>query len=71
MIGKGGAVLTRKETHMIDKQYGKYVLSCDICGENVDGFDSFDEAERYTKENGWVISRTDGGWVNICPPCID
>ena len=56
---------------MIDKQYGEYVLSCDICGESVGGFDSFDEARDYTRDNGWVISKKDGEWLNVCPSCID
>ena len=57
--------------NVIDKQYGEYVLSCDICGESVGDFDSFDEAETHTKENGWVISKKDGEWLNLCPQCID
>ena len=56
---------------MIDKEYGKFILGCDICNHEVKFFDSFDEARDYTRDNGWVISKKDGEWLNVCPSCID
>ena len=32
---------------MIDREYGKFVLVCDICGKEIDGFDTFDDALDY------------------------
>ena len=42
---------------MIDKEYGKYVLVCDVCGEEVTGFDTFDRALDYKDKEGWKSRR--------------
>ena len=57
---------------MIDKYYGKYRLICDICEEQADKeFDSFDDAVKYKRENGWHTSKEDGAWIDVCPECWD
>lgn len=61
---------------MIDREYGKYVLVCDICGEEVNGFDTFDEALDYKEEKDWKSRRgkqldLKDGWIDICPACIE
>ena len=49
-----------------------YELTCDECGEVIDGFDFFMQAVDYKKENGWK-SRKDkyGAWEDICPDCTN
>lgn len=59
---------------MIDREYGKYFLACDICGEEVKDFDSFDDALDYKDEEGWISDRGEQldlkyGWIDICPSC--
>jgi len=55
---------------MIDKQYGKYHLICEICGEEAEEcFDSFGEVVEYKKYNGWISQKTEGRWQEICPSC--
>ncbi|GIW49177.1 MAG: hypothetical protein KatS3mg079_653 [Caloramator sp.] len=53
---------------MIDRQYGKYVLVCDYCGEEIE-FKTFDEALEYKKENGWRSIKHSDGWETICEEC--
>ena len=60
---------------MIEKEYGKHVLVCDVCGLEHE-FDSFDEAVEYKKSNGWKSRRgeqinLEDGWVDVCPDCIE
>ncbi|MBW2003034.1 MAG: hypothetical protein JRI72_00255 [Deltaproteobacteria bacterium] len=61
---------------MIAKEYGRYNLICDICGMYAeDGFDTFQNAVDYGKENEWernlIITGTEKVWQNICPECKD
>ena len=63
---------------MIDKEYGTYTLSCDICGCEVKNMDDFYEAVDYKKENGWKSQRHSDwksekhrmDWEDICPDCV-
>ena len=60
---------------MIDKNYGSYLLICDICGnETAECFDTFDEAVDYKQEEGWTSERGEqldlkDGWIDLCPIC--
>ena len=60
---------------MIDKNYGAYVLICDICGNEADqSFDTFDNAIDAKNELGWRSERGEqldlkDGWVDLCPDC--
>ena len=55
---------------MIDRQFNEYVLSCDICGEEIeDTFTTFQEAVDFKKENGWKSKFEDDEWQDICPNC--
>lgn len=61
---------------MIVKEYGKFILICDICGEEVDGFETFYYALDYTQDEGWeskIGERLDlsEGYIDICPICGD
>ncbi|KRQ86029.1 hypothetical protein ABG79_02161 [Caloramator mitchellensis] len=53
---------------MIDKQYGKHILVCNMCGEEYE-FDSYDEAIKYMRENGWRSKNYGGEWEDICDIC--
>jgi hypothetical protein len=60
---------------MIDSEYGKYTLVCDICGEEVTGFDTFDDALDYKTEEGWKSKQGEQldlkeGWIDVCPNCL-
>lgn len=55
-------------------EYGKYVLICDVCGEEVTGFDCFDDALDYLENNDWDCKHGTQlnlveGYIDICPNC--
>lgn len=59
---------------MIEREYKEYVLVCDICGEEVTGFESFEDALDHKSEDGWQSKRGEQlnlvhGWIDICPKC--
>lgn len=57
---------------MIDKKQGKFILACDICGEEApEEFYDFHDAVDYKKqkENGWKSQKIKGVWCDICPEC--
>jgi hypothetical protein len=55
---------------MIDKQFGDYVLICDICGEEAEEyFDTFHDAVEGKKKLGWKSEKISKGWADICPEC--
>ena len=61
---------------MIDREYGKYFIACDICGEEFSGFNSFDDVIDYKKAKGWESDRGEtldlkqDDWIDICPDCV-
>lgn len=55
---------------MIGKEYKTYYLTCDICGNFIDGFDSFDDAVVYKQENNWKTQNIKNEWQDICPKCL-
>lgn len=55
---------------MIDKEYNKYFVICDVCGEASDEqFDTFAEAKEYAASNGYKTTRVDRDWFDICSTC--
>ena len=53
----------------IEREYGSFVLVCDICGETVPE-PSFDDAVAAKKIHGWRSRRgEDGEWYDACPSC--
>ena len=56
---------------MIRGSMGNYSLECDVCGEEVTGFDSFEDALHFKKDpvNAWTSRRVDGDWYDRCPAC--
>jgi len=56
---------------MIDKEYGKYKLICDCCGENDKEliFDTFQEAVDYKNDFNWLSMKIGEDWFNYCQSC--
>ena len=55
---------------MIKMPLEGYVLTCDVCGKDVqESFESFFAAVDYRKENGWKITRYPNVWEDVCPEC--
>jgi hypothetical protein len=59
---------------MIDKIKGKYVLICDICGEEYpETFNSFYKAVQYKRDEGWKSHKHqtehEDIWEDVCPQC--
>ena len=42
---------------MIDKQYGKYILTCDCCPDEVHEFDSWDGVMDFLYANDWKFKK--------------
>ncbi len=55
---------------MIDKLYGKFYTTCDMCGEELDPTDTFDEAKRQIASEGWKTIKEDFDCLNLCPDCV-
>lgn len=53
---------------MIAKEYGKYKLVCDCCDKELE-FDSFEDAMKYARKNGWETCFEGGEWQNYCDEC--
>ena len=53
---------------MIDRQYSKYVLTCDCCGLETT-FDTFQEAVDYKKASGWKAQKLGEDWIDYCTEC--
>ena len=54
---------------MIVKSNNGYKLVCDSCGYEVDGFDDFQEAVDYKKENYWKSKKFGDEWEDNCINC--
>ena len=52
----------------IERYFKCYSLVCDYCGTTL-GADSFEDARRMQRENGWSSRKVDGEWENLCPSC--
>jgi beta-glucosidase/6-phospho-beta-glucosidase/beta-galactosidase len=57
---------------MISKEYGKFTLSCDICGATADEeYETFQDAVDARKDIEWKSIRTSGEWADVCPGCLE
>lgn len=56
---------------MIDQQHGKFLLVCDICGEDYAEYDSWQKAVEFKHEFGFKsrFDKEDKHWLDICPKC--
>lgn len=55
---------------MIDKQYGEFILICDCCGIE-HKFETFEEAVKFKKLNGWKSVKVGLEWEDICDSCLE
>lgn len=60
----------------IDKQHGRYVASCDTCGEEITGSGdlsaaAFDEIVSEVRSEGWRFDKKirGGTYEHYCPKC--
>ena len=56
---------------MISKEYEKYSLECDGCGNYIPQFESFQDALDFMDEHGWTKEIKFGEWVNYCTDCME
>ena len=58
---------------MIDKAYGRFELTCDVCGDGPEeAFDSFQDAVDHMRAEGWRSTRSCGEvWINHCKECVE
>ena len=55
---------------MIDKEYGKYYINCDLCGLlYIPGFMDLEDAVKYAKDEGWKFKRVGDEWEHYCGGC--
>lgn len=56
---------------MIDKQYGKFMLVCDNCGQLLAGYETHVHAVKALKDLGWEINfnADTNTWFDCCPDC--
>jgi len=53
----------------INKEYGKFELTCDICFYVI-GFDSFDDARVGKYKYDWISRKNENDeWEDVCPAC--
>ena len=61
-------------TFQYKSEYGEALngVKCDACGFKLYTHTSgqeFGEHMRTAKENGWLIAKEGGEWLNLCPKC--
>lgn len=55
---------------MINEEYGKFQLVCDICqNEHEQQYDTWSEAVEGKREAGFRVKREGGGYIDICRNC--
>lgn len=53
----------------ITQIYGRYVVFCDNCDDELTGYEDFEDAVRAKKSEGWKSQKVDGIWADLCPNC--
>jgi len=53
----------------IHQDYGKYILVCDRCDEELEPKVDFMDAVAQKREYGWKSKRVEGDWCDFCPAC--
>jgi hypothetical protein len=55
---------------MIERCGDEYELICDHCEEPIGGFNGFDDAVQYKKDNRWTSAKgASGQWYELCHEC--
>ena len=55
----------------IENLYGKKkvkLITCDNCGNGFEA-DSWEDAQYRMKQEGWVVRKVKGEWLNYCGDC--
>lgn len=53
------------------KEYGEFILCCDMCGKRVEGFKSFQDAIDYKIKENWETCKIGSDWEDYCPICSE
>lgn len=53
----------------IVKEYGSFIVACDLCDECMPAADSWNEALSKAKEEGWQSKMYQWNLENYCPEC--
>lgn len=54
---------------MIKKEYGKFIVACDVCYEQLGNFETFDEAREAINQNNWETEKIAETYMNYCEEC--
>jgi len=55
---------------MLDKQRGKFIFECDVCGDTLDTETSnFNEARQTLENEEWKARKIGSDWVHSCSKC--
>lgn len=55
---------------MLDKQRGKFIVECDVCGDVLDTEESdFNAARDVMTNNGWKARKFGADWNHSCAGC--
>lgn len=55
---------------MIEKEYGHYIVACDVCTNEMGAtFDTWQDAVDGMKKEGYQSMHIDGRWIEVCPEC--
>ena len=60
----------RRRDEMINKEYGKFTIVCDVCEEIlVKTFDTLDEAVKAKRTLHYISRKEKEEWLDICYDC--
>lgn len=54
---------------MIEKKDGRYYMTCDRCGKELEGQKTFQGAVELKRESGWRSVPMADGWKDRCVEC--
>lgn len=53
---------------MIEREDGRYIGVCDICGNETPRFKDWEKARAYISRN-WLTKKVDGAYEHYCEDC--
>lgn len=55
---------------MLDRQHGKIIFECDVCGETLDvDTRDFNKGLRTLNNESWKARKIGADWCHSCPDC--
>ena len=54
---------------MIQKIYGAYIGTCDVCQEKSKEYDTYQDCVDGMRKEGFAIFRMEGEWAHVCEGC--